>query len=106
MNIELTKDAKDMLSVLYQEYKRRIKEGVPKQRAKDFSNAEKIQSDCLPTWSIDDILSTSLELQQAGLGKHYVRSGIVLNDAAVVYMESRFKTGALEIVDIASKLIP
>jgi len=106
MDIKLTKDAKHMLYTLYQEYKCRIKNGLPKQRAREFLSLENIQSDLFQTWTIDDILDTIMELQRVGLGKHYIRQGIILNDTAIVYMENRVKSGALEAVDVVSKFIP
>ena len=106
MEINLTKDAKNMLYSLYQAYKCRIKNCVPMKAAKEFMSLEKIQADLFPTWPIDDILDTILELQNAGLGRHYIRQGIILSENAIAYMENRFKSEALGVVDMISKFIP
>jgi len=109
MDIRLTNDAKDLLAAAYKEYKRRIKDGIPKQQARNFVDVQKIQSEMFPTWPILDIIDTSAELQKAGLAKHYVRQGFLLNDDAIFYMENRFKDAGhviSGIVDAVSKLKP
>lgn len=104
--MELTRDAKHMLKTVYDEYLRRIKDGVPKQQAKDFHDVHMLQSELFPTWSIPDIKSTSTELKNANLVRYYAGGGFLLKDEGISYAENQFKDGLLKAVDVLSKLKP
>ena len=101
--ISLTNEADWMLCEVYAEYIARRKRGIAKRQAVNFLKIDDLQ-DLLPTWSSDDILSVISELSRAGLVKAFLRSGFILGDKAIIYMENRFKNNLSSVLDNITKL--
>ena len=80
--INLTKSARKSIRLIYKEYKRRIRSGVPKEKAiifdpvLDFDLKEKVKND------------RSL-LKDRGLLKLYVIGGFAITDEGICYCENR-----------------
>lgn len=106
--IILTNDADYMICSMYDEYIRRIKNGSPKEDAKYFGGAEKIQETILQEWSIYDISETACQLRTVGFlsiknGDNILCESALTTDA-IVYMENRFKDKANSVLDTLAKL--
>ena len=80
--INLTKSAKNCIGLIYKEYKRSIRSGVPKEKAiifdpvLDFDLKEKVKND-RPL------------LKDRGLLKLYVIGGFAITDEGICYCENR-----------------
>ena len=107
-NIKLTNDADYMICTLYSEYKQRLKNGVPKDDAKYFGSAERIQDTLISEWSTYDISETARELCDSGLlsilnGDNLLCESALTTDA-IIYMKNRFKNKASDLLDTIAKL--
>lgn len=112
-DIKLTKDADAMICVLYKKYLQRRKDGASKCEAKLFSGSEEIHDDLMPKWSFEDVDETCRELSRAGLLDCLFAEDVTeiasLSDAAIIYMENRFKdnvSSLLAHIDSLLSLIP
>lgn len=99
--ITLTKDASNLFSALYGEYKKRKRQGQTKSDAAYFDNSKIIHADLLPKWNFDDVDSACAELRHAGLlcgqradGYEYY---IALSDKGIIYGETKFPRGASKV---------
>ncbi len=94
---ELTKESDAMICVLYKNYLRRRKSGVSKFDAKYFSGSKEIHADLMPKWSFETVDETCRELSRAGFLDCFFSDDttgeVFLTDAAIIYMENRFKNG-------------
>ncbi len=61
---ELTNDAKFLITFMYAKYLEKIKEGTPKEEARNFQSIDYIQEHIMPEWSRDDVLDTCRELSR------------------------------------------
>lgn len=108
--MHLTKDGDKLICLLYKAYKERLKEGVPKARAKHFGNQSSIQESLIPNWSLEDTKETCLELHRSGLVNCAIAIGgilaLSLTDYGIIYMENRFKNGLKELLDYINKIKP
>lgn len=100
--IKLTRDADALICVLYREYLRRRKQGIPKAEARYFGSSESIHSEFMSKWLLDDVDSTCMELDEAGLMECAVGDCVVydsmLTACGIIYMETRFKDGLASLV--------
>lgn len=111
--INLTKDADAMICVLYNAYQERRKNGEPKGEAKRFAGSPYIHKELMQKWSFEDVDETCRELSRAGLLACLFADNITydatLSDAAIVYMENRFKDGVatfFEYLETIRALLP
>lgn len=108
MDYKLTNDADYLLCVLYKNYKERRKNGENKDDAKIMNSSEHIFMTLLSEWKYEDVDETCRELHRADLLDCFYADDVVefsiLTDAAIIYMENRFKNGISEILDTISKL--
>lgn len=103
---ELTNDADKMICCLYREYLSRRSNGVAKRDARRFTD-EYFSSDVvLSKWLDADISDTKLELGRNKYLQLYISDEFELREDAIIYMESRFKNGLSEVLDLISKFIP
>ena len=102
MEIKLTKDADKTLCEIYAVYLNRRADGVPKRVAKDFSDKSKWPD---PDWQTPDGEETLSELCRAKMIEMYIVEGFSLTDAAIIYMENRFKNGVSEVLEYVGKFI-
>lgn len=99
----MTKDADQMLCCLYREYLNRIKAGSSKTSARAFTAEYAESDDILSKWHPDDFCTTRNELKRAGYLDVNIIGNFRLNDAAISYMENRFKNNIKELTDFISK---
>ena len=103
MEYNLTNDADYLLSVLYKNYKERRKNGENKSDAKFMGSSKHIFMTLLSEWTFDDVDETCRELDRAEMLQCLYADNVVvdslLEDAAIIYMENRFKNGLSEVLD-------
>lgn len=86
-DIELTRDAKKLLKVIYRTYRRRIRAGKTKDEACQFKigDLQKIAGEM--GWKNDDAFAVERELGNAGLIRPYSLYTFNLNTKGICYME-------------------
>lgn len=110
-DIQLSKDAKYLLCIIYKYYLELHDTGIPKSKAKDFNSIDIIHG-LIPEFSLDDIHETCLELTNKGLlikKKPYITEKycrFMLSDEGISYMENRNLTTAKSVIDFLLKLKP
>lgn len=104
--IAITNDADKMICCLYKEYLSRRKHGVSKLNARRFQDEYFGSDNILSKWLSSDISDTLLELGQKKYLKVFIGGDFEFQDEAIIYMESRFKNGLIEITDFITKFIP
>ncbi len=106
MDIELSKDAKQLLKILYTEYKNRCADGLSKLQAMNFVSSSVIHETLLADWKFDDVDYACGELGKVGLLKcdsaDMIRGyRVSLTDNGDAYMENlpkRFLKDAFGII--------
>lgn len=107
--IIITKDAASLLKSMYRAYKKRIRNGTPKQEAAIFGDPSDIQQEINGNWSLADIGDACEELCGADLlhclpGDDGIQMAI-LSQAGIAYAEGQ-ATGALKSIwDILKALL-
>lgn len=104
--MDLTKDADEMICVLYREYIERREQGLSKSDAKGFAHPELLQQALFPEWYLEDISDTLHELHKVEFIHLYVDYSFRLEDAAIIYMEGRFGRKLDKILSYISSLRP
>lgn len=108
MGFNLTNDADYLVCVLYKNYKERRKKGENKNNAKFMGSSDHIFMTLLSEWTFEDVDETCRELDCAGmLDCLYADNAVVnsyLEDAAIIYMENRFKNGMSDLLDNIARL--
>ena len=102
----LSRDAEKMICVLYKVYLERRKAKTPKAAAREFSDLDQTKLDGIADWLDADRTETAHELKQAGFVKRYIDGSVVSEDAAIVFMENRFKNGLTEVISFLANFIP
>jgi hypothetical protein len=105
-SMNLTNDADKLACIVYKQYLHMRNDGMSKANAKHFNHNFYTNIACLSKWHPDDIDETINELKRSGLVKKYMDGGFVLLDEFIIYMETRFKNGIIEVTDFISKFIP
>lgn len=93
-NIELTKEAKKALAVLYKEYTQRRKAGQRKDQATFF--------DVCP----EEVREARLELTRAGFLQSFFLGGVSLTDSAIVFMENKLVETIKEWLSFGAQFLP
>ncbi len=108
--MQLTKDAKSVLYILYKEYENRRKHNVSKSQAKSFDSAQSIQETFFPNSSLENIEDVLRELEKNNFLENFYADGTIyycsLSDFAITTMNSQRKENLLSIADFISKFIP
>ena len=106
--MELTKDAKKVLYVLYKEYLKRIKSGIARTEAKSF-DPDILCQDLFSEYTSDDVNDFLCELGSAGYLDNFFGDGIVqyttLTNFSIIEMENRFKNGLNDVIDFIAKFL-
>ena len=89
--VELSKDARKLLRILYDTYQARVKAGMTKPNARDFQFDKMMEIRNTLDWSQDDLLDIERELREAGFIKSYMHGACRLEVPAIIYMENRWK---------------
>ncbi len=77
MDIELTREANALITVIYKDYLERRKNGESKSDAMKKFDSERIQRELLPTWLLQDVDATMDELSTNGLVSCFAADDIV-----------------------------
>ena len=101
MEVNLTKDAKKSLALIYKVYEKRRAAGIKKSQAVYFDgySSDSVQLN-------QTVLEDREELQNAGLISCDMMGGILLKDAAIVYMENKTANVIKEWLSFGSQFIP
>lgn len=101
MEIALTKDAKGSLAIIYKAYEKRRKSGMKKSQAVYFDGFSDDSAQITPR-----VMEDRAELQAAGFISCDIVGGILLKDAAIIYMENKTSDTIKEWLSFASQFIP
>ena len=82
MEINLTKDAKGTLAIIYKAYEKKRRSGIRKSQASYFDFDSEFPN-------ADDMRDNIPELKNAGLISCDIAGGVLLKDAAIIYMENK-----------------
>ncbi len=104
--MDLTKDADRMICCIYKSFLQQRKNGTSKAAARKFEETYFSANEDFSSWAKEDLQETLLELGRVGLVKIYIGGNFDLTDVGIVYMESRFKNGLVEITDFIAKFLP
>lgn len=101
MNVELTRDAKKALALIYDMYLNRRKSGMRKQEAAYIdSYSQDFRS---KSYEIDDYLP---ELQNAAFIVRDIIGGILITDKAIIFMENLTVSTIKEWLSFGAQFIP
>lgn len=111
MDIELSKEAKQLLKTLYAEYQNRRDDGYSKSQTMNFGSSEQIHKTLLDDWLFEDVDDTCHELGKAGFMRCYGSGSIKgyfvwLSEQGVAYMDNRLKRNLKDAADLISPFIP
>ena len=91
-DIQLTKDSKQLLAIIYKEYLSKINNGVSKNSAKRIGHISDIY-ELVPDWLPDDVLETMNELSRSEyVCNKYGNNTIIdsyLLDKTIIYFENK-----------------
>lgn len=109
MNAELTRDADDLVCVLYAEYLIRRDNGKSRRDAAFFEDAEYIKENFMQEWLIEDITDTCEELENAKLlicqvVAPHIAVEVTLTSGGIIYMENRFSKKSQSLLDRLSSV--
>jgi hypothetical protein len=109
--IQLTKDSKELLAIIYKEYLDKINNGIDKRTAKTIPGGSDELSRLAPTWLYADLKETMCELQRKNFLKCQKASNKIyhawITDELIIYMETvipRTAKKILSAMDILSFL--
>lgn len=106
--IQITKDSKQLLAIIYKEYLSKINNGVAKSKAKLIGHSDDV---CLlaPDWFTDDVVETMKELDRGGFIKNTAPGSTIyfsiLLDKTIIYFENKNINTIKSVADWAFKLI-
>lgn len=102
IELEITREADALLTVLYREYLRRRECGSPKRSAAFFGDAQQIKALMPDLWHIEDIKSVCWELCHADLMQAMPGDNSVneaeLTDKAIIWNQQRFRRGLSDVL--------
>lgn len=108
--MNISKDSKKVLFILYNEYENRRKHGSLKSKARFFSSAQSIKDNYFPDIPLEDIEDFLRELDSHNYLDNFYADGTIwtcnLSDFAITTLENYPKETFLSIADFISKFIP
>ena len=108
--VELTRDSKRLLCLLYKLYLERVDNGISKSSARYMGGSEHIRQCCLPEESLENVDDSCWELLRAGMLDGFGADDMVceseLTDQAIIHMETRFQKGMKELLEFLANFIP
>lgn len=105
MEIVFTKDAQKLVAACYKSYLEKRKSGIDKTNAK-YCDINVLQPSYFPDISRHDYKETAAELCRAMQCRMFLDGSFMLSDAAICYMENRFKDGVKDTLSFLSQFIP
>jgi len=109
MDIVLTKEADALICLLYKQYLEKRKNGLSRQKAKDFGSPINIHQSIVPKWNFEDVDDVCRELERVDLINILNKTldgncQVELSDNGIVYMENRFKNNVNEVLEHLGKI--
>lgn len=108
--MDITKDSKAVLFLLWREYKRRRNAGQPRLQACSFSDSRAIRDLLAPDMDADDLLAALWELKNAGyvdgLNADNDLINCALTDAAISALEKLPLETVKTVADFIGNFIP
>lgn len=105
---DLSKDAQELLSVIYKEYLDRINNGISKSKAKILGSGEELHQNFFENWLYDDFIDTMRSLANSGyISNKWASNKIfrsILLDKSIVTMEARFGNDLDKVINFISKI--
>lgn len=106
----LTKEAKEMLFELFQQYRIRRQNGDSRASSRTFHSGKFIHENYFPDWNFDDVEDTLRELGRNGYLKNshsdnHVQES-VLTDFAITKMENQKADVIRDVLSFIAKFIP
>ena len=106
-DLELSHDAQKLLYSMYRCYLERRKNGIPRSTARILGSSHTIQEECAPAMDLEDIDDLCRALAHEGLLHcHFSDNRIsecLLSEHGIAYLDSRFKRGLDEVLEIIGK---
>lgn len=91
-DVQLTKDSKELLAIIYKEYLDQINNGKSKSDAKLFGGSDTV-CELANDWLKDDIVETMRELDRAGFINNFEADNTIyfsnILDKTIVYFENK-----------------
>ncbi|WP_442774231.1 hypothetical protein [Lactococcus hircilactis] len=107
-DVQLTKDSKQLLAIIYKEYLSKINNGVSKNSAKRVGHISDIYA-LVPDWLPDDALETMNGLSRSGYVMNSYGNNTIIDsyllDKTIIYFENKNINTVKEIADWVFKLI-
>lgn len=103
---DLTRDSQKVICYIYKMFLEYRKEGQSKADAKRFEDDFYKQDKDLSKWHDSDISECLMELARNGYIKMYIGGDFDLLDKTIIYMENRFKNGAIDVLNYLTNFIP
>ena len=102
MEIDLTKDSRKVLVLLYKEYLEKVKSGCSKSQSREF-NENKL--DFITKIHPDDIDDCLTKLNENNLIDMDISGEFKLTDIAIAKMENRFKNNLIDVASFIAQFI-
>ena len=108
--MELTKNSKKLICLLYKDYLKKRKAGLSKTISNSFGSSHNIHERLCPNWIFEDVDNTCRELSRAGmlncLWADDIACLVQISDSGIIYMENRSKNGLLGVIKFISEFKP
>ncbi|KST91680.1 hypothetical protein LKF67_1268 [Lactococcus lactis subsp. lactis] len=106
--IQMTRDSKELLAIIYKEYLQNINNGIDKRTAKFISGGSDEISELAPTWLYEDVKETMYELERKDLLICQNASNKIyrawITDELIIYMETVIPRTVKKILSVADIL--
>lgn len=90
--LNLTKDSKELLAIIYKEYLNKINNGISKSDAKIIGDAKSV-NELAKDWMLEDVVETMSELRRADyISNTYADNTVyfsTLLDKTIIYFENK-----------------
>ena len=102
MEIDLTKDSRKVLVLLYKEYLEKVKSGCSKSQSREFNENN---LDFITKIHPDDVEDCLEELNKDNLIDMDISGEFKLTDIAIAKMENRFKNNLIDVASFIAQFI-
>lgn len=104
--MNLSRDTTLLACCMYREYKKRRKDGIPKDEALWFTPDFKNEDPKTAIWTSNEYGLAIAELKDAGLVEASIDSSASLENEFVSYMENRFTNGLKGVLKFIADFVP
>ncbi len=110
MDIELTKESKALICLLYKHYLDQRKAGKSIEMARYLGHDTVIQKTIAPKWPLDDVTELCWSLERKGLVQTTLgedrANNVTFTDKGIIYMESRGKNVLKTLMELSKIVLP